>query len=269
MVRTRLLVASVMVGGLLAIGGVAGATPATATIGPHQHFLGLVNGKSNKATVIVACPGPISIGDTGHPVGGTIAVESPSTVADNSGNTGSRGHEVVASFVTPTAAIPITTTGVTFTRYGSQPIPTSLSLPCSGSGDVVFTPEPPSTSARNTTVSVTYENIAVDPPPATDATASRTILVTQADNGHTYRLHKGDGLQVQLSGLSGVIWTEPASSNQGVLERTGGSSGATATGTFVARSDGKAQVTALGTPNCSGACPTYIVEFHVNVVVVG
>jgi len=139
-------------------------------------------------------------------------------------------------------------------------------LPCSGSGTVIFAPEPTSKTAENATVSVTYGNITVVPPPATDATASRTILVTQADTGHTYRLHKGDVLDVQLTLPSGVIWTEPASSNQTVLQRTGGSSG---TGTFVAGSHGKAQVTALGTPNCSEVCPTYIVEFHVNVLVVG
>jgi hypothetical protein len=270
MVRTRLLVASVMVGGLLAIGGIAGATPTTSAIGPNQHFVGLVNKKSTKAVIKMACPGPLSTVSTGHPLGGqTVAVEPPSTVAGTSGYTGTRGHLVVASFVTPTEAIPITITGVTFTRYGSQPIPTSLSLPCSGSGDVLFMPEPPSTSARSATVSVTYENITVDPPPATEATASRTIVVTQADTGHSYRLHKGDLLDVQLTEPSGVIWTEPASSNQAVLQRTGGSSGTTATGTFVAGSHGKAQVTALGTPNCTVVCPDFIVAFEVSVTVVG
>jgi hypothetical protein len=251
-----------MVGGMLAIGGIAGASPSTTLIGPHQLFVGQVNGRSTKAIIKMACPLPLSTVSTGHPLGGqTVAVDPTSTVASTSGNTGSRGHLVVASFVTPTEAIPITATGVTFIRYGSQPIPTSLALPCSGSGDVIFTPEPPSTSARSATVSVTYENIAA----ATEATASRTITVTLADSGHNYRLHRGDLLDVQLTGSSGVIWTEPASSNQAVLQRTGGSSG---TGTFVAGSHGKAQVTALGTPNCSEVCPTYIVEFQVNVSVV-
>jgi len=100
-------------------------------------------------------------------------------------------------------------------------------------------------------------------------TPSRTIKVTEADNGHRYRLHKGDGLDVQLSGPSSLIWTEPTSSNQAVLQRTGGSSGATATGTFVAIAKGKVQVTADGSPNCSGACPMLILQFQISVSVVG
>jgi hypothetical protein len=270
MARTRrlLLVASALLGGIFAMGGTATAKPATTSIGPNQHFVGLVNGKATKATVVVACPGPISIGKTGHPVGGTIAVEPPSTVAGTTGYTGSRGHSVVATFVVP---VPVTTTStVTFTRYGSQAIPSTLLLPCSGSGTVVFAPAPTSKTAKNAKVSVSFVNITVDPPAAasTAVTPSRTITVTQADSGHTYRLHKGDGLDVQLSSPSNFVWTEPASSNQTVLQRTGGSSGTMATGTFVARSLGRAQVTAIGTPNCSGACPTVILAFEVNVTVV-
>jgi hypothetical protein len=157
------------------MGGTATAKPATTSIGPHQHFVGLVNGKSMKATVIVACPGPVWIGRMGHPVGGTIAVEPPSTVAGPSGYTGSRGRSVVATFVVPVDTPP-TNSALTFTQYGSQPIPSSLLLPCSGSGVVVFTPEPTSKTAQNATVSVTYVNIAVDPPTGANAgvTSSHT-----------------------------------------------------------------------------------------------
>jgi hypothetical protein len=96
----------------------------------------------------------------------------------------------------------------------------------------------------------------------------RTIMVTEADNGHRYHLHKGDGLDVQLSGpSSSVIWTEPASSNQAVLQRTGGSSGATATGTFKAIAKGKVQVTATGTFTCTPPCPGPIMLFEVTVSV--
>jgi len=267
--RTSVMVTSALVVWVLGMGGTADAKPETTSIGPNQHFVGLVNGKSTKATVVVACPGPISIGRTGHPVGGTIAVEPPSTVASTTGYTGSRGRSVIATFVVP---VPVTTTSaVTFTHYGSQAIPSTLLLPCSGSGTVVFAPTPTSNTAKNASVGVTFENIAVTPPaPATsEATASRTILVTRADSGHGYRLHRGDVLDVQLSGPSGVTWTEPASSNQPVLERKSGSSGATATGAFVAMSLGKAQVTATGTFNCSPPCPGPILPFEVNVTVVG
>jgi hypothetical protein len=269
MVRSRLLVASVMVGGLLAIGANAGASPTTTTIGPHQHFVGLVNKKSTKATITMACPLPLSTVSMGHPLGGqTVAVEAPSTVARTSGYTGTRGHSIVASFVAVVPVTPATST-VTFTRYGSLPIPTALLLPCSGSGTVVFAPVPTSKTAENATVTVTYGNITVDPPPATGATASRTILVTRADSGHNYRLHVGDVLDVQLTGPSGVTWTEPVSSSQKVLKRKSGSSGTTATGTFIARGQGKAEVTAAGTFSCSPPCPGPILEFQVGVTVVG
>jgi len=262
-----------MVGGMLAIGGIAGATPTTTTtttiIGPNQHFIGLVNKKSTRAIIKMACPLPLSTASMGHPLGGqTVAVEPPSTVAGSSGYTGTRGRSIVASFV---AVVPLTTatSTVTFTRYGSLPIPTTLLLPCSGSGTVVFAPVPTSKTAENATVSVTYADITVVPPPATEATASRTILVTRADSGNSYRLHMGDVLDVQLTGPSSVTWTEPASSNRMVLNRKAGSSGATATGTFIARSQGKAKVTATGTFNCSPPCPGPIMEFQVGVSVGG
>jgi len=188
-------------------------------------------------------------------VGGKIAVEPPSTVAGTSGYTGSHGVSVVATFVVPvdTSA---TSSALTFTQYGSRSIPTSLVLPCSGSGAVVFSPEPQSKTAQDVAVSVTYTNIAVVPTAAASAklTSSRAIRVTEADNGRSYRLHKGDVMDVQLAGPSYAIWNEPTSSNQAVLQLTGGSCGATATGTFIAVATGKAEVTASATFKCSSVC---------------
>jgi hypothetical protein len=105
---------------------------------------------------------------------------------------------------------------------------------------------------------------------ATWATASRTTMVTYADNGHHYRLHKGAHFDVQLSGPSSLTtWSEPSASDNVVLDRRGGSSGMTATATFIARTEGKAQVTAFGTINCSPPCAQPILLFRVNVSVVG
>jgi hypothetical protein len=58
---------------------------------------------------------------------------------------------------------PATNASVTFTSYGSPPIPTSLVLPCSATGSVVFSPRPTSRTARSTTVTVTYLNLAAAP----------------------------------------------------------------------------------------------------------
>ncbi len=96
-----------------------------------------------------------------------------------------------------------------------------------------------------------------------------TITVTQADSGRSYALHLGDHLVVQLSGPSNYTWTEPTSSDQAVLQSTGGSSGASASAGFLAAAIGAVKVTATDNPNCYPQClaPSHV--FDVNVSVVG
>lgn len=84
--------------------------------------------------------------------------------------------------------------------------------------------------------------------------STRTVTVTLADNGHRYRLHKGDLLDVQLSGPSYAVWAEPSSSNSSVLERSGGSPGSVATATFIAEAKGTAKVTDTATLVCPSVC---------------
>jgi hypothetical protein len=45
---------------------------------------------------------------------------------------------------------------VTFTDYGSQPIPTTILLPCYGSTTVLFVPRPTSRTARSAHVKITF-----------------------------------------------------------------------------------------------------------------
>jgi len=105
---------------------------------------------------------------------------------------------------------------------------------------------------------------------AAHRSASRTIDVTYADNGDSYRLPVGDSLDVTLSGPSTVFsWSEPVSSNNAALQRESGSSGTTATGVFLTVGKGKATVTALGSPKCSQVCTDVIVLFEVKVEVSG
>jgi hypothetical protein len=265
--RSFLLLAStltLLVG--VVCGGVAGARTA---IGPRQHFVGLVNKHTTNATILMVCATP-DPNETGHPLGGqTITVKPPSTAASTTGYTGTHGRSITASFVLPVAAS-TTNAAISFTRYGSQTIPTSLVLPCAGSGLVVFSPEPMSKTAHRISVTVNFGNITVDPPPSSrpSVTPSRTISVTLANSGQHYRLHEGDHLDVKLLGPGNDTWTEPATSNGAVLKRTGGSSGLTATATFIARAKGKAHVTATGTINCSPPCPPPILLFQVMVSVV-
>jgi hypothetical protein len=119
---------------------------------PNEGFVGLVNGDVIK----VACPGPT--GQNGHPLAGqTLGLMVPVDPFPAAGNTGSRGRMVVAQFGTSTKPT------VTFTHYGTEPIPTSLVVPCSGTTTVVFTPQPTSSTAHSFSLTVSYGNVAVTP----------------------------------------------------------------------------------------------------------
>jgi hypothetical protein len=139
--------------GSLAPGAVAGAK-AKAAVGSDQTFFGLVNGSRTDAKIAVACSEAEQPGEMGNPVSGqTIAVRSPAPSTAPSGATGSRGQKIIAQFPTPSAtAAP----SVIFSRYGSQPIPTTLLLPCMGPGTIVFVPRPTSATARSESMTVTF-----------------------------------------------------------------------------------------------------------------
>jgi len=152
-----LAVAAVIAAGVQA--GPARASP----VGPEQYFTGVINGTdgntSTPITIKMACFGPVKPGQTGHPMAGqTLAVHQLFPPA--AGSLGYTGNDSeIGVFFTappPAAAQPATATPV-FTRYDRpRPLPTSLTLPCSGTGTVYFTPIaviPPSQSA---TVPVRY-----------------------------------------------------------------------------------------------------------------
>lgn len=123
-------------------------------IGPNMSFHGLVNGAAVNATIQVGCFGPIVPGQTGHPLAGqSIEADStpPSTTAD--GYTGSTGNRLVVTFTaSPSSSIIVLGTLSNF--YQKVPIPTSVNLPCWGTGQVVFTPQPTSPTARSSAVTV-------------------------------------------------------------------------------------------------------------------
>jgi len=161
-VASRVVLGSAVVS--LAFGAVAGAQPASSRIAPHQTFVGLVNGDQVSASVDVLCPGPIRVGQMGHPAGGqTIGVSTPAPPIAGTGNTGSRGRSITAQFITASTAAGVP--AVTFSAYGTLPIPTTGMLPCSGSGAVVFSALPTSHTARSGKVSVTYVPTCTNPCP--------------------------------------------------------------------------------------------------------
>lgn len=134
--------------------GAAGVT-AIQPIQPNQRFTGLVNGSPGPVVVRTFCPGPVSVdGGTGPAIGGqTVSVELG---GHGGGNTGALGRVVRARFVEDA--------GVTFTfvRYGvAQAVPSTLRLPCDGTGSVRFEPFPGwGGRAAAAVVPVTYQNIA-------------------------------------------------------------------------------------------------------------
>ena len=121
--------------GAMVMAGLIGAPAAAETpIQPRQHFVGLVNGSKAGAVVKTVCPGPAASGRQGRVRGGqTLSVER---LAGGSGYTGPFG-QVNAWFV-PSQPWPAPVQ-VRFSEYGEpQSIPTSVQVPCAGTGTVEF-----------------------------------------------------------------------------------------------------------------------------------
>jgi len=100
-------------------------------IGPHQHFAGRVNGARTSAVVYTVCAGPAEAGRTGPVAGGqTLSVVRAT-----------RGHgytglfsQIYAWFV-PQSGATTAPTQLKFTSYNApKAIPTSLEVPCDGTG---------------------------------------------------------------------------------------------------------------------------------------
>ena len=101
------------------------------------------------------CPGPVN---TGHPTANQpVEVETaPPASTRDLGYTGRRGTRITAAL----APSPATVVLATFTSfYVRKYIPTSITVPCSGTGTVAFVPSPGSKSARTATLPVTSVNI--------------------------------------------------------------------------------------------------------------
>ena len=92
--------------------------------------------------------------------GQSVEVFRPEVIVTHEGFTGPNGHSISVFFNGPPPSPTAAAAGnVTFTRYGvSKRIPTSLVLPCSGTGNVYFIPFPktPIGPATDAVVPVTY-----------------------------------------------------------------------------------------------------------------
>ncbi len=156
---SRIAIASAV---MLVTGG-ALAAPALAAggqVGPKQYFYGEVFGLSSTTApdvIEVACAGAAT---TGHPVAGQYVaahqIYPPTTTA---GYTGNHGTEIDVNLVYTVGTITVVTpTFAKLTYYDTKAeIPTSLTVPCGGTGVVDFTPSPnPDGSGSASDVTVTF-----------------------------------------------------------------------------------------------------------------
>jgi hypothetical protein len=138
----RGLVAGIALAAAVLSGSGAGIAAAQQPIRPGQHFIGLVNGSHVDPEVTVVCPGPIYPGRTGPVAGGqTFAVAH---AAAGGGYTGP--FSTIRAWFVPPSASPASAAfppELTFSEYGvPQVIPSSLQVPCYGTGEVEFSPCP-------------------------------------------------------------------------------------------------------------------------------
>jgi hypothetical protein len=153
------LAALTLAAGSLGVTTAAAAGTAAEPIAPHQWFAGQVNGATADAVIKVACFGPVSPYSTGHPVAGQSVAVAPALAwpsASETGYTGDLADRVRVDFGNPVSVGSPTVLGA---YHVKAEIPTSIDLPCYGTGKVAFVPLPTSASARTAVVAVSYVNI--------------------------------------------------------------------------------------------------------------
>ena len=157
---------------LLPAGPVAGAgPPGHGRVGHNQRFVASVNGATGvavPATIRMGCFGPLVPGQSGHPLAGQfVEVYRPQVIVAGLGFTGPTATTIQAFFGAPPpspmspaeAGAGAGAGAVAFSRYGiRKAIPTSLTLPCAGTGNVYFVPLPrtPLGPASDAVVHVAY-----------------------------------------------------------------------------------------------------------------
>lgn len=133
----------------------AGPVVDPAPIRPNQTFIGEVNSQSANAVIRMDCFGPTSQGQLGHPLDGQFVEALPviNPTSKDLGYTGSAARQVNVTFGGSADAAAL----VVLTSWAVPgKIPTTLQLPCSGTGTVTFAPALTSPTARSTTVDVTF-----------------------------------------------------------------------------------------------------------------
>ncbi len=155
---SRTIVLGAAAGLALASAGVASAAGSLPVpIGPNQYYVGQVNGVSADAVVKTDCTEGTEV--NGHPLAGqTVMVTLYDGVTTTWGFTGSVAHSVQVTIGgVATSLRSAGVVGTTTNYYVTLPIPTSLTVPCSGAGVATFTALPTSTAAKAATVPLSFQ----------------------------------------------------------------------------------------------------------------
>jgi hypothetical protein len=130
---TRTFVAVAMAAVVIGLAGVpAGAQQ---PIGTNQHFSGLVNGTRTSAVVYTVCAGPVWAGRTGPVAGG----QTLSVVRARKGHGYTGPFAQIYAWFVPQSTAMTAPAQVKFISYNApQAIPTSVQVPCDGTGQVEF-----------------------------------------------------------------------------------------------------------------------------------
>jgi cytoskeletal protein RodZ len=154
---------------------------------------------------------------------------------------------------------------LTLTGAGGEASTTSSSTPASTEPNTSSTA---GSSTSTTTPKTTSTSKAPDSTSSSSTTVPGPLTITASDSGKTFVVHRGQHVDVDLSS-SLYTSTEPASSDEMRVHRTGGNSGDNAKGSFMAESDGAADITSTQTPKCYPACKLKSNLFQVHITVTG
>jgi hypothetical protein len=157
--RTLITAAAIAVAAQVAVAAASPIGRQAVKVGAKQDVRGFVNAKNSKAIIRVICPGAAR---TGHPLARQTArvvlVRDPAR--PNDGFTGTAATSIGAWLTWPTTTAPPPPAYIaTFTSYRAMPIPTSITVPCGGSGEMLFLPAPGSRTVKAATVGLTFVNI--------------------------------------------------------------------------------------------------------------
>lgn len=151
----RIIRTLIVLAAAVGVPAAASAAPAAATaVGPNQYFIGSVNSHTDSAVIQVNCPG---MSNTGHPLPnqtlGISLLLPPATAAV--GYTGS-SSSITAWLDWPANTGPMPLPVYKFDSYGTVPLGTGMTVPCSGTGVMSFMPWPLTQGSKVAQVKITF-----------------------------------------------------------------------------------------------------------------